>query len=79
MKGAVEPQKDATFDRCSLSLLSASSLDFEVVYWMETSDYNAYIDAHHKILVRMLEAFRREKLQFGFPRSVSITKELPRA
>jgi small-conductance mechanosensitive channel len=74
VKRAVEPQKLCTFDRCHLNALSASSLDFEVVYWVETSDYNSYVNAHHAILTLLLGSFRAEKLVFAYPTSVSITK-----
>lgn len=79
VKRAVEPEKECTFDRCHLATLAASSLDFEVVYWMETSDYNAYINAHHRILVRMLELFQDEGLEFAYPHTVTMTKEVARA
>jgi small-conductance mechanosensitive channel len=79
VKAAVEAQKETVFDRCHLATLAASSLDFEVVYWMETSDYNAYINAHHQILVKMLEAFTKEGLEFAYPTQLSLTKPVAHA
>ncbi|MGZ3655993.1 MAG: mechanosensitive ion channel family protein [Bdellovibrionota bacterium] len=78
VKWAVETQKLVTFDRCHLSTLSASSLDFEVVYWMETSDYTAYVNAHHAILVHLLGVFAEEKLQFAYPHQVAVEKVVSR-
>ena len=74
LREAVLPEKEATFDRCHLATLNASSLDFEVVYWMETSDYNIYINAHHRILVRLLSACRQEGIEFAYPHVVSLPK-----
>ncbi len=75
----VNEQKFATFDRCHLAVMAASSLDFEVAYWMETSDYNVYVDTHHRILTTMLDAFAREGLEFAYPHQVQVTKEPPHA
>jgi small-conductance mechanosensitive channel len=74
VKKAVDAQKSASFERCHLATLNASSLDFEVVYWMETSEYLAYVDAHHAILTSLLGTFAAEQLAFAYPTSVSITR-----
>ncbi len=74
VKLAMDEQKNVTFDRCHLSTLAASSLEFEVVYWMETSDYNAYINAHHEIMVKLLGLFTKERLEFAYPHQVSLAK-----
>jgi small-conductance mechanosensitive channel len=79
VRSAVEEEKECTFDRCTLTTLAASSLDFEAVYWMETSDYNAYVNAHHRILVRMLDRFAKERLEFAYPHQVSLPKVLANA
>lgn len=71
----INEQKSATFDRCHLATLAASSLDFEVVYWMETSDYNVYADTHHRIMTTMIESFAKEGLEFAYPHQVQVTKE----
>jgi len=65
----------ATFDRCHLATLAASSLDFELVYWLETSDYGVYADTHHKIAVSLLEAFTKEGLEFAYPHQVHLEKK----
>jgi small-conductance mechanosensitive channel len=74
VKEAVETRKDATFDRCHLARVGASSLDYEVVYWMETSDYNAYVNTHHALSVKMIELFAREGLEFAYPHVVQLPK-----
>ncbi|PIZ96119.1 MAG: mechanosensitive ion channel family protein [Candidatus Magasanikbacteria bacterium CG_4_10_14_0_2_um_filter_33_14] len=56
-----------TFERCHFSAFSGSSLDFEVVYYVESSEYGAYMDAKHEINMQVLEAFRKEKIEFAFP------------
>ena len=76
VKAAVETQKNAVFDRCHLATLASSSLDFEVVYWMETSSYHDYVNAHHQILVQLVQSFAKEGLEFAYPTQLSLTKAI---
>ncbi len=74
VKDLVEKQPHSTFDRCHLQTFAASSLDYELVYWVESPDYNVYINAHHDILVGILGAFARESLEFAYPTQLHIEK-----
>jgi small-conductance mechanosensitive channel len=74
VKQIVSAQPGVTFDRCHLNTFSASSLDYELIYWMETSDYYAYINAHHQIAVGILGVFAKEGLEFAYPHQVSLEK-----
>lgn len=74
VKQIVEKQRNCTFDRCHLQTMAASSLDYELVYWVESPDYKVYINAHHEILVGMLDAFAREGLEFAYPHQVQLEK-----
>jgi len=74
VKQIVEKQKNCTFERCHLQTMAASSLDYELVYWVESSDYNVYINAHHEILVGMLDRFAQEGLEFAYPHQVHLEK-----
>jgi small-conductance mechanosensitive channel len=75
VKAAVSVQPQATFERCHLSSFGDSALNFEVVYWMETSDYNAYVEAQHHTAVAMLEAFQKEGIEFAYPTHVQIQRQ----
>lgn len=74
VKEAVEREKNCTFERVHLNTFAASSLDFELVYWVESSDYNVFVNAHHNILVSILELFTREGLEFAYPTQVHIER-----
>jgi small-conductance mechanosensitive channel len=74
VKQAVETEKKCTFERCHLATFAPSSLDYELVYWVESSDYQHYINAHHQILVRILDSFSREGLEFAYPHQVHLEK-----
>lgn len=74
VRAAVEKQAGCTFDRCHLNSFGASSLDYELVYWVESSDYNAFVNAHHSILVSILESFGKAGLSFPYPHQVQLEK-----
>ncbi|PSN19251.1 mechanosensitive ion channel protein MscS [filamentous cyanobacterium CCP5] len=67
---AVEKTRDATFDRAHFLSYGDFSLDFEVVYWVETGDYNAYMDAQQTINLSIKQAFKRENIDFAYPTQV---------
>lgn len=74
VKEIVEKQKNCTFDRCHLKTMAASSLDYELVYWVESNDMQAYMNAHHEILVSMVERFAKEGMDFAYPHQVQLDK-----
>jgi small-conductance mechanosensitive channel len=45
----------------------ASSLDFEVVYFFLSNNYNEYADVQQKINLDIMQAFEEEQIQFAFP------------
>jgi small-conductance mechanosensitive channel len=55
------------FDRCHLRSFGQSSLDFEAAYWVNSAEFNDYADVHHEISVKLIEAFRAERLEFAYP------------
>jgi small-conductance mechanosensitive channel len=75
VQAAVSAQPQATFDRCHLANFAASSLDFETVYWVESPDYNTYVNAHHNIAVALVESFGREGIEFAYPTQVQIERK----
>ncbi|WP_346291891.1 mechanosensitive ion channel family protein [Sphaerothrix gracilis] len=58
---------DVTFDRAHFSNYGDSSLDFEVVYFVESSDYNVYMDAQQQIYLAIKAAFAERGIDFAYP------------
>jgi len=56
----------AEFERAHLKEFGDFSLNFEVVYYMKTSDYNEYMDTQQKINFGIIEAFREEDVRLSF-------------
>jgi small-conductance mechanosensitive channel len=55
------------FDRAHFKAFGASSLDFEVVYYVPVPDYAAYMDAQQAINLALMEAFAERGIGFAFP------------
>ncbi|HEV2855508.1 MAG TPA: mechanosensitive ion channel family protein [Thermoanaerobaculia bacterium] len=63
----VERQNLTRFERAHFKGFGASSLDFEVVYWILTPDYNAFMDRQQAVNLGLMRAFEREGIGFASP------------
>ena len=63
----VQAQPLTRFDRAHFKGFGASSLDFEVVYWMLDPDYNRYMDTQQAINLALVRAFAAEGIGFAYP------------
>lgn len=67
IKSIVQSAPHARFDRAHFARFMDSSLEFEVVYFMTTSDYLAYMDTQQQVNLELLRRFNAEGIQFAFP------------
>ena len=70
--GAID---DTAFDRAHFQRIGDSSLLFEVVYYVLSSDYNKYMDIQQEINLAILSKFRREGINFAFPTQTLYVKK----
>ncbi len=63
----VETAGDTRFDRAHFKSFGNFSLDFEVVYYVLTPDYNIYMNKQQHINVMIYEFFKKEGIEFAFP------------
>jgi small-conductance mechanosensitive channel len=76
IKGIIEVQPTVTFDRAHFQKFSPSSLEYEVVYFVETSDYNLYMDLQQKINMEIFKVFAQEDIHFAYPtQSIIFTRQ----
>jgi small-conductance mechanosensitive channel len=54
-------------DRVHFKEFGDFSLDFEVVYYISTGDYNKYMDIQQQINYGILEEFDRKKIEMAYP------------
>ncbi len=55
------------FDRAHFGSYGDFSLIFQVVYYVEDSDYKVYMDIQQKINLKMKEIFNKEDIEFAYP------------
>lgn len=74
LKSIVEQQAMITFDRAHFAAYKDWSLQFEVVYYVLSADYNVYMDIRQNINFRIYEEFEKKKIEFAFPTQSLVVK-----
>jgi len=59
--------KIAELDRVHFRNFGDSNLGFEIVYFLNNSDYNKYMDIQQEINLDIKKAFEKEKIEFAYP------------
>jgi small-conductance mechanosensitive channel len=67
IKSVIENTPDATFDRAHFFSYGDFSLIFEVVYYVESRDYNKYMDIQQEINFAINEEFQKRGIEFAYP------------
>lgn len=71
----IERVEKARFGRCFFKEFAESALEFNTVYFVESSDYQDYVKANEQIFIAMLERFSQEGIEMAFPtRTVHIVQ-----
>jgi len=65
----------ATVHRVHFAAFAAYSLDFEIVYYVETSDYVVYMDTQHAINIAIAEEFEKEGIEIAYPTQTLILEK----
>lgn len=67
IRSIIEENEGTTFDRAHFQSYGESSLNFEIVYYVLTSEFNNYMDIQQKINYRILEEFSARGIEFAYP------------
>lgn len=62
--------KDADFSRCHLHTLLADGLEFEVVYNVNSANYDTYMDVRQEVLSEILKKFNKKAIDMAYPTHV---------
>lgn len=73
----IEGLEDVRFDRAHFRGFGASSLDFEVVYYVLVADYNRYMDLQQAINLALVRRLGDEGVEFAFPTQTLHIASLP--
>jgi small-conductance mechanosensitive channel len=63
----VKAQQNIQFDRAHLLEYGQYSINFEVVYYLLTDNYNQFMDTQQAILYSIREAFDKHGIEFAYP------------
>ena len=66
----IEEAGETTFSRAHFANFGTYSLNFEVVYFVLTSDYDRYMDINQRVNLAIKEEFERLGVKFAFPTSI---------
>ena len=73
LRQAIEAQPLARFDRAHLWCLNEWAIDYESVYYVQSGDYNAFMDTQQAINLALLREFAAEGIKLAMPgRSVVV-------
>jgi len=67
IKKIIDDTKNARFDRTHFREFADFSLNFEVVYFITSSDYSQYMDVQQAINFKIKEAFEQERIEMAYP------------
>jgi small-conductance mechanosensitive channel len=67
LQAAVEAQPEARFDRAHFKAYGDFSLDFEIVYYVLSADFNVYMDTQQAINLAIFEKLAQAGVQFAYP------------
>lgn len=63
----IESMDDTKFDRAHFKEFADSSMNFEIVYYVMSQDFNVYMDIQQAINFAIKEAFDARGIEFAFP------------
>ncbi|APW47713.1 mechanosensitive ion channel family protein [Rhodoferax antarcticus] len=77
VRSAVEAQDNTRFDRAHLKGFGAFSLDFEIVYYVNSADFNLYMDIQQGINLQLIDDFKGLAIEFAFPTQTLHVASIP--
>lgn len=63
----IEGREFITFDRAHMMAFATSSLNYEVVYFVENPDFLIHMDQQQSIYLEILKKFEAEGIEFAYP------------
>jgi small-conductance mechanosensitive channel len=74
VKRLVDDADGVDFDRCHFVGYGDFSLNFEVVYYVDSPDYGVFLDRQQGIYLAIYKEFAAQGIEFAFPTQTILTK-----
>ena len=75
IKEIIIAEPNTRFDRAHFLSYGDFSLDYQIVYFVLSSNYTEYMNAQHNINLAIFKKFAEEGIEFAYPTHVEIHKE----
>lgn len=76
IKRIIKERKEAEVDRVHFKSFGDSSLVYEIVYYVNSANYNDYMDVQEEINLNVVREFGKEEIEMAFPtQTLYIKKE----
>ena len=72
-KGAVESRKGCKFTRCAILRFGPSSIDFELIFDVGSTDQNKVAGDRTAVALAVLRSFAEHRLEFAYPTQTTFT------
>ncbi len=72
----IKSDSKTRFERCHFLRFQDSSLEFELVYWVNAPEIQTYADISQKINFAIFRKFAKENVEFAYPTQTIFTKQL---
>lgn len=73
VKEIVDKQPFGTFDRCHAFAFAPSSIDFELIFFVESPDYQDLMGVRQAVLLGIMRRFAELGIAFAYPTQTSFT------
>lgn len=67
-------EENAEYERCHFKSFGDFSLNYEIVYLVNSGDYNEYMDINQRINLNIFEEFGKAGIKFAYPTHVEYKK-----
>jgi len=67
IRDAILVHEKTTVDRSHLQGFGESSINFETIYFVESAEYNVYMDINQAVCMQVLQQFRHIGIEIAFP------------
>jgi small-conductance mechanosensitive channel len=67
VKESLAGEERIRLDRVNLSGFGDSAINYELVYWVKSPDFNLHMDLQQTFMLKVIRAFAAERIDFAYP------------
>ncbi|MDH4021605.1 MAG: mechanosensitive ion channel family protein [Gammaproteobacteria bacterium] len=67
LREIISADESARFDRAHLRGFGPFSIDFEIVYYVRSPEYNVFMDTQQRVALSVIDLFAEHEIEFAYP------------